>query len=201
MNVGGQAVLEGVMMRSPSSWAVAVRKPDGEIAEVCQPITLADGEAADLPPAGHPRRDRARRVARDRLPRARDLGELRRAGGRRRRRGQDRAVPRAAHLRVRDLDRLRRDALQGRPGADHEPHRVQVDGRVRDRRGPDPRRDLHPLPVADLAAPRPAPRLPVPRGRAQGDQRLRGRGGADARSACSASASSTRAAGRRSCSG
>src|SRR4030095_8668478 len=31
--IGGQAVLEGVMMRSPSSWAVAVRKPDGEIAE------------------------------------------------------------------------------------------------------------------------------------------------------------------------
>jgi uncharacterized protein YqhQ len=39
MTVGGQAVLEGVMMRSPSSWAVAVRKPDGVIAQVCQPIT------------------------------------------------------------------------------------------------------------------------------------------------------------------
>jgi uncharacterized protein YqhQ len=39
MNVGGQAVLEGVMMRSPSSWAVAVRKPDGAIAAVCQPIS------------------------------------------------------------------------------------------------------------------------------------------------------------------
>jgi uncharacterized protein YqhQ len=36
--VGGQAVLEGVMMRSPSNWAVAVRKPDGEIAHVNQPI-------------------------------------------------------------------------------------------------------------------------------------------------------------------
>ncbi|HZR92801.1 MAG TPA: DUF1385 domain-containing protein [Gaiellaceae bacterium] len=39
MTVGGQAVLEGVMMRSPSSWAVAVRKPDGQIAQVCRPIT------------------------------------------------------------------------------------------------------------------------------------------------------------------
>src|ERR1700693_1413826 len=39
MTVGGQAVLEGVMMRSPSSWAVAVRKPDGGIAQVCRPIT------------------------------------------------------------------------------------------------------------------------------------------------------------------
>jgi len=37
--VGGQAVLEGVMMRGPSNWAVAVRKPDGEIAQVHQPIS------------------------------------------------------------------------------------------------------------------------------------------------------------------
>ena len=39
MTVGGQAVLEGVMMRSPSSWAVAVRKPNGQIAQVCKPIS------------------------------------------------------------------------------------------------------------------------------------------------------------------
>jgi uncharacterized protein YqhQ len=38
-NIGGQAVLEGVMMRSPSKWAVAVRKPDGQIAEVVRDIT------------------------------------------------------------------------------------------------------------------------------------------------------------------
>jgi uncharacterized protein YqhQ len=37
-SIGGQAVLEGVMMRSPSNWALAVRKPDGEIAEVNRPI-------------------------------------------------------------------------------------------------------------------------------------------------------------------
>jgi uncharacterized protein YqhQ len=37
--IGGQAVLEGVMMRSPSSWAVAVRKPDGDIAEVVRSIS------------------------------------------------------------------------------------------------------------------------------------------------------------------
>src|ERR671929_903104 len=36
--IGGQAVLEGVMMRGPSNWAVAVRKPDGQIAQVAQPI-------------------------------------------------------------------------------------------------------------------------------------------------------------------
>jgi uncharacterized protein YqhQ len=37
--VGGQAVLEGVMMRGPSNWAVAVRKPDGDIAHVNKPIS------------------------------------------------------------------------------------------------------------------------------------------------------------------
>src|SRR5215210_7414607 len=36
--IGGQAVLEGVMMRGPSAWSVAVRKPDGHIAEVNRPI-------------------------------------------------------------------------------------------------------------------------------------------------------------------
>ena len=36
--IGGQAVLEGVMMRSPSAWSVAVRKPDGQIAEVNRPV-------------------------------------------------------------------------------------------------------------------------------------------------------------------
>jgi Predicted metal-dependent enzyme len=29
--VGGQAVMEGVMMRAPHSYCVAVRKPSGEI--------------------------------------------------------------------------------------------------------------------------------------------------------------------------
>jgi uncharacterized protein YqhQ len=36
--IGGQAVLEGVMMRSPGHWALAVRKPDGQIAEINHPI-------------------------------------------------------------------------------------------------------------------------------------------------------------------
>jgi uncharacterized protein YqhQ len=36
--VGGQAVLEGVMMRGPRNWAVAVRTPAGEIAHVARPI-------------------------------------------------------------------------------------------------------------------------------------------------------------------
>jgi uncharacterized protein YqhQ len=36
--VGGQAVLEGVMMRGVSTWAVASRKPDGEIEVTSEPI-------------------------------------------------------------------------------------------------------------------------------------------------------------------
>ncbi len=36
--VGGQAVLEGVMMRGVSVWAVAVRRPDGEIEISSEPI-------------------------------------------------------------------------------------------------------------------------------------------------------------------
>jgi uncharacterized protein YqhQ len=36
--IGGQAVLEGVMMRGPSNWSLAVRKPDGEIAQLNREI-------------------------------------------------------------------------------------------------------------------------------------------------------------------
>jgi uncharacterized protein YqhQ len=36
--VGGQAVLEGVMMRGISTWSVAVRKPDGEIEVSSEPL-------------------------------------------------------------------------------------------------------------------------------------------------------------------
>ena len=39
--IGCQAVLDGVMMRGPSAWSVAVRKPSGEIAEVNRPISSA----------------------------------------------------------------------------------------------------------------------------------------------------------------
>src|SRR4249919_778297 len=38
VSYGGQAVLEGVMMRSPSSWAVAVRTHEGDIEEVVHDI-------------------------------------------------------------------------------------------------------------------------------------------------------------------
>jgi uncharacterized protein YqhQ len=36
--VGGQAVLEGVMMRSPHAWAIACRKPSGEVSTYSEPL-------------------------------------------------------------------------------------------------------------------------------------------------------------------
>src|SRR5215813_7557732 len=36
--VGGQAVMEGVMMRAPHSYCVAVRKPNGEVVTEQQPL-------------------------------------------------------------------------------------------------------------------------------------------------------------------
>jgi len=39
VSYGGQAVLEGVMMRGPAVWSVAVRTPDGEVVEVTKPVS------------------------------------------------------------------------------------------------------------------------------------------------------------------
>lgn len=36
--VGGQAVLEGVMMRSPHAWAIACRKPSGNVVTMSEPL-------------------------------------------------------------------------------------------------------------------------------------------------------------------
>ena len=36
--IGGQAVLEGVMMRGVSTWAVAVRKPEGDVEVTSEPL-------------------------------------------------------------------------------------------------------------------------------------------------------------------
>jgi uncharacterized protein YqhQ len=36
--IGGQAVLEGVMMRSPHAWGIAVRKSTGDMATFCEPL-------------------------------------------------------------------------------------------------------------------------------------------------------------------
>ena len=44
--VGGQAVMEGVMMRSPHAWGIAIRKPSGEI--------TTHGETLQRPSEKHP---------------------------------------------------------------------------------------------------------------------------------------------------
>lgn len=51
MSVGGQAVLEGVMMRAPAAWAIAVRRPDGVIEAVRHqlPKLSSRSKAATVP--------------------------------------------------------------------------------------------------------------------------------------------------------
>ena len=89
--VGGQAVLEGVMMRGVSNWAVAVRKPTAEqLAEgerSPEEAALGEIEVSTFPldsalkrhraaaPADRARGRRAGRIAGDRLSRAGGLGQ------------------------------------------------------------------------------------------------------------------------------
>src|SRR5689334_17225053 len=47
--IGGQAVLEGVMMRSPSSFAVAVRRADGSISIRERPVTGGVSKWSKIP--------------------------------------------------------------------------------------------------------------------------------------------------------
>lgn len=44
--VGGQAVFEGVMMRSPHAWAISVRKPTGEIVTHSEPLARSSDRHA-----------------------------------------------------------------------------------------------------------------------------------------------------------
>ena len=49
ISIGGQAVIEGVMMRSPSCIATAVRKPSGEIVYKKTMISKKKGKLAEIP--------------------------------------------------------------------------------------------------------------------------------------------------------
>ena len=64
--MGGQAVVEGVMMRGESTWAVAVRTPDGEIEVDVRDVAGLGREVPQDPDRA--RRHGARRVAGARLP-------------------------------------------------------------------------------------------------------------------------------------
>ena len=41
VSVGGQAVMEGVMMQGPEKIALAVRRPDGKVALKIEPVKKA----------------------------------------------------------------------------------------------------------------------------------------------------------------
>jgi uncharacterized protein YqhQ len=47
--VGGQAVIEGVMMRGPHTWAVAARRPDGEIVTTDDAVPAWARRPKDIP--------------------------------------------------------------------------------------------------------------------------------------------------------
>ena len=199
-SIGGQAVLEGVMMRGPSSWAVAVRRPDGRISEVEHDVDSVALHRRWL-----------------RLPVIRGvvaLGESLAIGMR--------ALAVSARFSVTD---------EGEEDASEELGKWALVGSfvfaigfslilfkvspalltnwinpgntfvfVLDR-GRHPHQPADRLPGPDRAVRRAAARVPVPRRRAQGDQRLRGRRAARRPRRCSATASSTCAAAPRSCSG
>ena len=211
--VGGQAVLEGVMMRGIRTWAVAVRKPsDEQLATHREGLDPEEAAArrdrgrrraarvvAQTPPrpapADHPRRRRARRVAQDRLQSARHLRQRPAAGGG----GGD--LRRHVGRHDRRLDPARRRAVLPDPRrrhvADQGPARLVVP--LLARRGPAAHGDLPRLPAGALAPARPAARVRVPRRRAQDDLLLRGRAWSSRRRTPSASRACIRAAGRRSC--
>ena len=107
------------MMRGVSTWAVAVREPDGRDRGQLRAARLV-GEAPPGPaPARDPRRRRPRRVAEDRLPGARDLGQRAARRGRGRRQGGDRRLDVGADDRA--LDGARGRPLLRRPGRRHQP--------------------------------------------------------------------------------
>jgi uncharacterized protein YqhQ len=43
--VGGQAVLEGVMMRAPHAWGIAIRKPGGQLAIHSEPLVKSSDKS------------------------------------------------------------------------------------------------------------------------------------------------------------
>ena len=121
VSYGGQAVLEGVMMRGPSCWAVAVRTPDGGIEEVVRDVVARRCSATA---SGGSRSIRGvialgeslaigfRALAISANVAAQEEDE---EGD-----GRHRDLARTDHLLVRHRDRVRADALQGRAGAPHE---------------------------------------------------------------------------------
>ena len=216
--LGGQAVLEGVMMRGVSNWAVAVRKPTaeqlaegerspeeaalGEIEVSTYPLDSVLRSATACCACRSSRRGRARRLAGDRLPRARDLGQRPAARPRSERGGEPQEIPQGGvggHGRARAGARGR--AVLPDPGRADEPDQAPAGllVPVLADRGAGAHEHLPRLHAAALAVARPAAGVRVPRRRAQDDLLLRGGPAADAEPTPSASRACTRAAARASC--
>ena len=210
--LGGQAVLEGVMMRGISTWAVAVRKPEfdpdalGEIA--IRRFTI------DAAPAGSVcrrlyrlpvvrGRGRAGRFDGDRNAGTGDLGQrpdpARR--GRRTWRGRRRDLRRRLVRDGADLARVRDRPVLRRAGrADQsDPRSARVVMAVLAGRGAAADRDLPRVSDAVVTDPRSAAGVRVPRRRAQGDLVLRGRRRARRRSTPPAIRGCIRGAARAFC--
>ena len=215
--VGGQAVLEGVMMRGVGNWAVAVRRPP-EMHRRGRPVrggrgrrdrgaNLSTDLCAQAPPraasADHPRRGGAGGIADGGHPRARGRGERAaanaRAGARRGAEGGDLARRLGRHG-GRGGGVCDRPVLRGPRRAD-EPDQgaARLPGAVLAGRGPAADGDLPRLPHPALAYPRPASGVRVPRGRAQDDLLPGGGAPADASPTARASRDCIRAAERASC--
>ena len=184
--VGGQAVLEGVMMRGVSTWAVGVRKPLPE--EVSEDgVDPERGAHGEIEVTSFPLTSVLKKHRLLRLPIVRGVVALVESlviGFK--------ALGISANAQLPEDEKeisggmwfgtVRRRAgarhrpLLRRPRRADEPHQgpAQLVVPLLARRGDRAHRDLPRLPAAALAPARPAPRLRVPRRRAQDDLLLRG---------------------------
>ncbi len=175
---GGQALIEGVMMRGRTTVAMSVRPPSGEIVTMSEPLPAGPlgrpkAHADPVPARGLP----AVRDARHRHAHADALGVAGRRGrGRRARQGHDRGDDGRQH-------RLRHRPLLPPAAVPVDLRRGRDEQRLRGerRRGSHPAGDLHRVHRGHRADERHPARVRLPRGGAQGDQRVRGRSAADAR--------------------
>ena len=208
--VGGQAVLEGVMMRGVSTWAVAVRKPGPEGENGAGPA-IGEIEVTSEPVVSWAKRHRVLR-----LPVIRGviaLAESLKIGFR------ALAISANAQLIEEDgeepepiggftwgltialLARARDRPLLRRSGRAHQPDQgpARLRAAVLAGRGDPAHGDLHRLHRRDQPPARPAPGVRVPRRRAQDDLLLRGRRPAGPRARRDATRACTLAAGPASC--
>ena len=175
--VGGQAVIEGVMMRGVDWWSLAVRRPDETIGLHHWPLVSWMKRYPILKLPDPARRRRAGRVARHRHPRPHHLGQ--RVAGR----GGAGAGQEGDRRHARHRLRLRHRPLLHRAAVPHRAHGALARRGlpVLDGRGLRARRHLPRLPRRRHPDQGPAPRVRVPRRRAHEHPRARARRGAHRR--------------------